>query len=635
MVQRPDRRSAHSGEHVTPARPVGSVRRSQMISTYGIGAIIDLESGSFMPLGLEDWESQMRSGRIGAMRIYESRLQRQLGVTHFRWPPTETPIDSQPGRVDARYTIPVVRFPAWHQCPSCNRLGTEDNPFLLHSDGNRLTCSNQKCQSRITTPVRFVVACDHGHIEDFPWVWWAHRKSANGLCGQPRVFLRSHGESAALADLYVRCDSCGASSTMGDAFQSGSVRGRQCGGVRPWLVDRQKCDQTPRVLQRGASNIHFPAVASAISIPPVSEPLLQILDEHWTVLKSIPQSALREALAGLAEQHGVPIESLIDAHAQKTGVESGGRYTDAMARADEYLALSSSRDDEDPIGGYMPQFLNRVYDAPPELSEWFDLIGAVSRLREVRALAAFSRIEPLPTGADHIHDQVQRGHLSPLSKNPLGWLPAAEIRGEGIFLRFRAKALDTWISDNPKLEERAKVLDDHAAALAARRGYQPDYHITPRLLVVHSFAHTMIRQLSIDCGYSTSALRERLYLSEAVDGGAMNGVLIYTGSPDSEGSLGGLVGLADPNRIVDIVIRAVHAARWCGSDPVCLESNPYQSGERISGAACHCCLLIPETACEKFNRELDRSMLVGAADESYRGFFDALRAGAGHDPWQC
>lgn len=155
----------------------------------------------------------------------------------------------------------------------------------------------------------------------------------------------------------------------------------------------------------------------------------------------------------------------------------------------------------------------------------------------------------------------------------------------------------------------------------------------------------MIRQLSVDCGYSSSALREQLYLSESADSGAMNGVLIYTGSPDSEGSLGGLVRLADPYLSSDAVIRAVHAARWCGSDPVCLETDPHQSGERISGAACHCCLLVPETACEKFNRELDRSMLVGAADGSYRGFstlwaldcksHSAMNSKARHMPRVC
>ena len=152
---------------------------------------------------------------------------------------------------------------------------------------------------------------------------------------------------------------------------------------------------------------------------------------------------------------------------------------------------------------------------------------------------------------------------------------------------------------------RAAQLDTQSEAIANRRGYTRDYGITPRLLLVHSFAHAIIRQISIECGYSSSALRERLYVAEQTnEAPAMNGVLIYTGSPDSEGSLGGLVRLATPELLEPIVMRTLEGAGWCGSDPVCLETEPSLAGERVSGAACHCCLLLPETACEKFNREL-------------------------------
>jgi hypothetical protein len=158
--------------------------------------------------------------------------------------------------------------------------------------------------------------------------------------------------------------------------------------------------------------------------------------------------------------------------------------------------------------------------------------------------------------------------------------------------------------------------------IAEERGYERDYTITPRLLLVHSFAHAFIRQISVECGYSASALRERLFVSDT--GRTMNGVLIYTGSPDSEGSLGGLVRLSAPDLLQPIVLRTLANAGWCGSDPVCLETDPSQSGDRISGAACHCCLLLPETACERFNRELDRAVLVGDADQSFAGFFGNL-----------
>jgi hypothetical protein len=558
------------------------------------------------------------------MTIYEPRLQAQLGVEHFRLPPAEVRPDGQQDVVEKRYTVPCVRFPEWHECPKCHRLGHEGAPFLLADDGNRLVC--QGCGAAPVNPVRFVVACARGHMEDFPWAWWAHRGRAQGVCEHPVLFLRSHGRSAALADLFVVCNACGASSSLGDAFATESLRGRRCHGSRPWLHDREPaCEAAPRVVQRGASNIHFPVVASALSIPPASEPLFQLLDDHWDTLSVIPASAVDDTLAGLAERHGVPPAALLDAYRQRVALERGdASCTELALRAEEYLALATPRDDE-PLAGILPQLCNRVEPAPPALARWFDLVGAVSRLREVRAVAGFSRIEPFPVSGEQIRDALRDHRIAPLSQNPQPWLPAVEIRGEGIFLRFRTDAIDHWIRENPAVNDRAAALERRSAQVAAQRGYRRDYAITPRLLLVHSFAHAMIRQLSIDCGYSSSALRERLYVAEGEGGsGEMNGVLIYTGSPDSEGSLGGLVRLADPVLLTDAVSRAVRFSRWCGSDPVCLETDPAQSGERISGAACHCCLLVPETACEKFNRELDRTMLVGDVDGRRAGFFGGL-----------
>jgi hypothetical protein len=606
-------------------RAAGQVRRSQVISTYGIGAIVDLETGSFMPLGLEDWETQLRGGRQASIVIYEPRLQAQLNVEHFRLPPIVEDIPSQPGFVELRYSVPAVRFPRWHECPACHRLGTEGDPFALHPDGNQLVCN--RCNGKRVNPVRFVVACGRGHIDDFPWEAWAHRDREDGRCQNPVLYLQSRGESAALADLYVSCKTCRSGKSLADVFGKEALRGHKCRGRRPWLIDREDCTQEgpPRVLQRGASNIHFTLLGSMLSIPPVSEPIFQALDEHWSVLRSLPREALVPALSGIADRYGVSAESLVAAFDQRLMIERGtAGYSETASRAEEYLALGSSRDDP-PVAGHIGEFQNEVADAPRELAAWFDLVGAVSRLREVRAMAGFTRIEPYPGGVDRIADAIAKGEVAPLSKTPRQWLPAAEIRGEGIFLRFRTGRIDKWIADNPELGLRAARLDAIAARIAAERGYRRQYPITPRLLLVHAFAHAMIRQLSIDCGYSSSALRERLYVAEPENGqSAMNGLLIYTGSPDSEGSLGGLVRLAAPPLIADAVVRAIRTARWCGSDPVCLESDPDQSGERLSGAACHCCLLVPETACEKYNRELDRTMLVGDADGRWRGFFSDL-----------
>ena len=603
--------------------PLGSVRRSQLVSSFGIGAIVDLEKGSFMPMGLEDWEWVTR---LPSLNIVEPRLQAMLRVSHFRLGPVREEI---PGTrlVRARSAVPAVRFPRWHECPRCHRIGTQDAPFELAADGSRLSCRAHGAPVH-TTPVRFIRACRSGHIDDFPWGWWAHRDRSGGVCDSPSLYLGSYGRSASLSDLYVRCSTCSrpdhqVRKSLGDAFRGEMLAGFSCSGSRPWLVDKEEgCNQPVRIMQRGASNVHFGVVCSALSIPPASEAISLIVQEMRSVLDAVPEHTLPSVLEGLAQQYGTTAEQLLSAYRHLKTIETDGTtLTEQQVRLEEYTALSEDR--EDPVvSGVVPEFLNRVTSPPPSLAHWFDLVGAASRLREVRALAGFSRIEPYPVAAERVNRAIQEGLVSPLSRSPRNWLPAAEIRGEGIFFRLRTKTVDAWIDANPKLVRRMADFESRSHHLADRRGYTRDYTITPRLLLVHSFSHALIRQISVECGYSASALRERLYVNEA-DGArpASNGVLIYTGSPDSEGSLGGLVRLTEPELLEPIVRRTLSSVSWCGSDPVCIETDPKQSGERVSGAACHCCLLLPETACEKFNRELDRAVLVGDVDDTFAGYF--------------
>ena len=598
---------------------LGSVRRSQLVSSFGIGAVVDLEKGSFMPLGLEKWEPVTG---YPSLSIGEPRLQAMLKVSHFRLGPVKDD-QNDPNWVSINRAIPATRFPKWHECPRCNRIGTYGNPFELGEDGGRLLCTGHNNPVE-TNPVRFVLACRSGHIEDFPWEWWAHRSRKEGICNNPILELGSHGHSASLSDLFVRCKSCNSKKSLGDAFKSAILKGIQCSGNRPWLLDREEgCNQSVHVIQRGASNVYFGIVCSALSIPPVSESISLIVQESRVILDAVPESALFSVLEGLAQTYGVTVDQLLIAYQQIRTIESeGATLTEQQARVDEYMALSQDRNDS-AVSGVVPEFCNQIASPPESIARWFDLIGAVSRLREVRALVGFSRIEPYSVAAEKVNIAKNAGLISPLSKTPRNWLPAAEIRGEGIFFRFRTEAVDTWVNANPKLTDRAKVLERLRSNLAKNQGNYQDYKITPRLLLVHSFSHALLRQISVECGYSTSALRERLYISESEKSRpAMNGVLIYTGSPDSEGSLGGLVRLADPCLLEQIVKRTLERIDWCGSDPVCIESDPAQSGERISGAVCHHCLLLPETACEKFNRELDRSVLVGDAQGEFCGYFD-------------
>ena len=336
--------------------PLGSVRRSQLVSSFGIGAIVDLEKGSFMPMGLKDWE---RATGLPSLHVGEPRLQGMLRVSHFRLGPVKEDI---PGtkHVRERSAAPAVRFPEWHECPSCNRIGRLGKPFELAADRARLTCLACGGSGRYTTPVRFVLACRRGHMTDFPWEWWAHRDRPGGVCDAPILYLGSYGRSAALSDLYVQCKGCGTKEnpvrkSLGDAFRDGALGDRACTGFRPWLYDREKdCKESVRVMQRGASNVHFGVVCSALSIPPASEAVSLIVEEMRGVLDAVPESTLPTVLEGLAPQHGVTAQQLLSAYRRLRSIEIAGHtVTEREARMEEYAALSEDR--EDPmVSGRVP-----------------------------------------------------------------------------------------------------------------------------------------------------------------------------------------------------------------------------------------------------------------------------------------
>lgn len=600
----------------------GRARRSQVVTTYGIGSIVDLVSGSYMPLGLESIERQA-GNYLSQFEIRELRLQNLLKKPKFYGVVTPGPdhVTEWGQKIEHFAALPVTRFPNWLECPNCHRLGKVGDPFEQDAD-NRVRCV--ACRGRTyVNPVRFVVACRKGHISDFPWIWWAHQRTGTP-CSNPRLYLLSSGRSSSLGDLYVQCRNCRSTASLSSIFVPGVVK-LNCRGHRPWLLDSVDCDLEMEALQRGGSSTYFPISASMISIPPESDPLGQLLRAKPELL-AIAKVVAPEALDDVLEAFIGSLDLKPDLGALKAVIREMNErscdtddYTQIPSRHAEYEALGRENDPV-PILGVVPEFENHIVDVrhSATLSRWFDLIGAASRLREVRVCCGFTRIVPYSVSVESIDASIRSGRIASLSREPKTWLPATEVRGEGIFLRLRDDLVRRWESTERVLR-RAKILDDMFVSHYERIGEDLPYHVTPRLLLVHSLAHVLIRRLSLECGYSSSSLSERLYVSET-DNSSMCGVLIYTASADSDGSLGGLVNLAKPSLLEPIISAAMHDASWCGNDPVCVENSPQNSGERFSGASCHSCLLLPETACEKHNRELDRAMLTGLPDAEF-GFF--------------
>lgn len=555
---------------------VARARRTSLVSTFGVGSLYPAENDSVMICGLEQWPDKFVSV------LHEPRLEASLGVQEFRQPAT--------GRKNG--DVPVVRFPTWAFCPKCRRV---DLVWNLTKDGSRL-CT--KCNEGTITPSRFVACCEKGHIEDFPYQRWAHGKGVD-VAGH-RLKLLTKGESSALADLEVVCDTCNARRSLDGAFGFNALRElKPCGGRRPWLpgfADEVACDGTLRTLQRGSSNVWFAATRSAISIPSVRDRAMKFVRP---LMKQLAPDADPVLLANMyTPPTGVTPQDLANAIIElRLPPEARHRPTNTDLRAEEYAALVNGLDETDADSKL---FLCEEVDLTgSDLPAIVDQVSRVSRLREVRALRGFSRVTPADPDADS-----SKTNLVSLSASRLPWLPAMEVLGEGVFLRIDEKVLSAWCETDFAKGRVREILDSQEALDAT--SLASHLEVTARSLALHSLAHVLLDEFSLTAGYPTASLRERVY---AEDGQA--GILIYTATADSAGSLGGLAALSDKHRFNSVFRSALERARWCTSDPVCIESGP--SGvDGMNLAACHACLLLPETSCEQFNLVLDRKCLIGA-----------------------
>jgi hypothetical protein len=207
-----------------------------------------------------------------------------------------------------------------------------------------------------------------------------------------------------------------------------------------------------------------------------------------------------------------------------------------------------------------------------------------------------------------------------LSLKTKRWLPGNSTKGEGIFIVFDEKKLTTW-SNFKNVKTRTQKIQNRLNELRRQRDLD-SREITPTLILIHTFAHVLIRQMSFECGYDASSMRERLYI-HSDDSDTMNGVLIYTASGDSEGTLGGLVRQGEPDRLDKTLQAAIVNASICSSDPLCIESDG-QGLYTLNISACHACCLLPETSCEEGNLLLDRGLLIGTPEDEALGYFNHL-----------
>jgi hypothetical protein len=243
----------------------------------------------------------------------------------------------------------------------------------------------------------------------------------------------------------------------------------------------------------------------------------------------------------------------------------------------------------------------------------------VHRLREVVAQVGFTRFE---AAAPDIEGELDIGVRRASLSREQTWLPAFENRGEGIFLQFKQKAITDWLK-SPEVQARTiKLWTGYAEWLKEHQGSKREFPGSAYLML-HSFSHLLITALALSCGYPASSIRERVYAIEGVG----YGILLYTGTSDSEGTLGGLVQVG--RRIQETVRAALELGMLCSNDPVCAQHDPASRHERrfLHGAACHGCLLISETSCEQQNDFLDRALVIPTVQDVGVQFFSEITTG--------
>ncbi len=619
--------------NVTPTTPatekylrkVGSQRPNALLYSDGVGAVVDLPHMSVVVQGLDYWDyRQANDFELTEPRLLQLVRQilgphvRQLRATPRR-DDTIDPDDTESNRVG----VPVSPFPRWMRCTGCQMLaginaeGTgpfrfenknkyrPDEARFVH-DCRQAAPGGKKALQPTVVPARFVTACTAGHLDEFPYFEYVHHGSICPKGRESRLTMLDPGGNYG-SQISIRC-SCGAKRTMRDALKHhrtpGSAALPGCRARHPHLggFDPKGCKAPMRAMVLGASNQWFSLLVKALYIPALGSELVALVDKHWGrlfkvsspdilsfALETIPE------LSPLRTHEPATIWAEIQAR-QKADEVLPDELVDLTAR--EFEALSDptkARRDSD--------FTADVVPTPPAWTGLISKVVRLSRLRETKAMVGFTRVDAPDWGEP---DSSQR---APLSKAELDWVPASTTHGEGIFLVLQPDVVTAW--------ENAAETSPHMGRLRAAHvrwrknrdlaGSPEDHWPGDRYLLLHTLSHLLVREIALECGYSSASITERIYSnSERSEAG----ILLYTAASDSEGTLGGLVRLADEDQM-DRLLRAAFAnARRCSSDPLCAEHAPLITEDSLHGAACHACVFASETTCERGNRFLDRRLIV-------------------------
>lgn len=625
----------------TNANPEFNVRRSQLLTPFGIGALMDINNQSIMVADSEYWDSNK------CEEIHDIRLEAEMNATGFIEPPIK----------EDEY-ISGKRFPNWYFSPK-DRLLMPISEWRKQIVNKGIRYRIEKFDKRPydyrdekieLVPVRVICACSNGHAQDFPWIQWVHPNEPFDEVKRHKLKLTSVAQSGSIADLRVECSTCKKGKSLAGIFDKNGFPkkleklGVSCQGRYVWKKDDdgKYCSEGSHLhaVLKNANNFLFPNISSSVNIPFEQNKLIEAVqqaDDYTSLQKNLSRVSKKEGLEKLEKDKRV--QSYIGFIAEELEVtpdevknavcmyffdesdeQSTGKIMDYRRPEFEVLTGQESYNKDS------DRFKIKIFDSEdlPEspIKKYISKLTLVHQLEVVSALRSYSRIEP--TDSELMRERILEGqeitdHVREVSlKRKDGRYVGLRSLGEGIFLtldpnqiiQWQDRVKDTVIFNRIIEKEKQVRFADEAVYI------NPDYYL------LHTLSHILIRELNNSSGYSSSALKERIYYSQDQEN-QMYGILIYTSSSDSEGTLGGLVKQGVPEKFFALLISALEKSQWCSFDPVCIES-PSQGRDSLNASACHACSLISETSCEKQNVFLDRGVLIGTLEHPEWGFFSQL-----------
>lgn len=599
-----------------------SVRIEQAIAQYGVGAMVDFPEQTLVMAAPERW--------FTPEELNDERFAKALRVHHFGMPKK----------------VAYARFPEWYFCPKCRRFKPLKEWIKQNKQVNRdskdpdmikkLICPTDKTP---LTVARVVTVCEHGHLNDFPWIEWVHAMAKKQVCGNPALTISTGATSSeGLDSIVLRC-ACGATASLKNAFnknifqeleEKSGMHGFRCAGKHPFKNSEEDCSLYPTTMLRGSSSVYYPVVYTSLVIPSkvdkIRNSIINCEDYKYYVRNIDEEDTLEEKRALIDKKLSkwsqkinnvlgiklADVEQILKMLFEEllAGEDGAEDPNSANYKYKEYEALTGI---VEPGGGGIHDFSRQAMDVASYTTPYLKRVALIDKIRVTRALVGFSRIHP-------VNNMDSEGFVSIKAKST-NWYPAYEVRGEGIFIEFDDDAIQKWIKQNPEIVARANIIKhNYAETTIGKNNPRP---ITPKLIMLHTLSHVLINQLSFECGYSIASLSERIYCSDDPKT-KMAGIFIYTASGDAEGTLGGLVRQGRADMLDKVFKKAIETARTCSNDPICITSRG-QGKNSLNLAACYACGLLPETCCEEFNSFLDRAMLIGTYEQPEIGFWSSVK----------